>query len=86
MNDFSDDLRHIHLSENRNNSGRNRIVPVTSYVRDILVKGEPNHNVFSDKPQPFNDDYFKTLWSRFKGHSNLLEKDKHYTRLGTQVQ
>ena len=38
--DFSDDLKYIHLSGNRNKSGRNRIVPVPSYVRDILVKGE----------------------------------------------
>ena len=36
--DFSDDLKYIHLSGNRNKSGRNRIVPVPSYVRDILSK------------------------------------------------
>ena len=59
--DFSDDLKYIHLSGNRNKSGRNRIVPVPSYVRDILVKGEPHHNIFSGKPQPLNQDYFKTL-------------------------
>ena len=45
--DFSDDLKYIHLSGNRNKSGRNRIVPVPSYIRDILVKGEPHHNIFS---------------------------------------
>jgi integrase len=38
--DFSDDLSFIHLSGNRNKSGRNRIVPVPSYIRDLLVKGE----------------------------------------------
>jgi integrase len=62
--DFSDDLDYIHLSGNRNKSGRNRIVPVPSYVRDILVKGEPHHNIFSGRQQPLNEDYFKTLWSR----------------------
>ena len=72
--DFSDDLKYIHLSGNRNKSGRNRIVPVPSYIRDILVKGEPHHNIFSDKPQPLNQDYFKTLWSRFKRQSNTLEQ------------
>jgi integrase len=71
--DFSDDLKYIHLSGNRNKSGRNRIVPVPSYIRDLLVKGEPNHNIFSNKPQPLNKDYFKTLWSRFKRQSNALE-------------
>ena len=47
--DFSDDLGYIHLSGNRNKSGRNRIVPVPSYIRDILVKGERLHNIFSNK-------------------------------------
>ena len=74
--DFSDDLKYIHLSGNRNKSGRNRIVPVPSYIRDILVKGEPHHNIFSGKPQPLNQDYFKTLWGRFKRVSKLLEQDQ----------
>jgi len=73
-NDFSDDLKYIHLSGNRNKSGRNRIVPVPSYIRDILVKGEPHHNIFLGKPQPLNQDYFKTLWSRFKRQSSTLEQ------------
>jgi integrase len=72
--DFSDDLKYIHLSGNRNKSGRNRIVPVPSYIRDVLVKGEPHHNIFSNKPQPLNQDYFKTLWSRFKRQSKTLEQ------------
>ena len=72
--DFSDDLNYIHLSGNRNKSGRNRIVPVPSYIRDILIKGNPNNNIFSGRPQPLNQDYFKTLWSRFKRQSNLLEQ------------
>jgi integrase len=72
--DFSEDLRYIHLSGNRNKSGRNRIVPVPSYVRDILVKGESNHNIFSESNKPLNQDYFKTLWSRFKRQSDILEQ------------
>ena len=72
--DFSDDLNYIHLSGDRNKSGRNRIVPVPSYVRDMLVKGNPKDNIFSGTPQPLNQDYFKTLWSRFKKQSNLLEQ------------
>jgi integrase len=72
--DFSDDLKYIHLSGNRNKSGRNRIVPVPNYIRDILVKGEPHHNIFSGRPQPLNQDYFKTLLSRFKRQSNTLEQ------------
>ena len=72
--DFSEDLTYIHLSGNRNKSGRNRIVPVPSYVRDILVKGESNHNIFSGSNKPLNQDYFKTLWSRFKRQSDVLEQ------------
>jgi integrase len=71
--DFSEDLSHIHLSGERNKSGRNRIVPVPSYIRELLVKGEPSHNIFSGKPQPYNEDYFKSLWSRFKKQSKSLE-------------
>jgi len=72
--DFYDDLTYIHLSGNRNKSGRNRIVPVPTYVRVLLLKGEPYHNIFSGTPQPLNQDYFKTLWSRFKRQSNTLEQ------------
>ena len=72
--DFSDDLKHINLSGNRNKSGRNRIVPVPTYIREILVKGELNNNIFSNKIKPLNKDYFKTLWSRFKKQSNLIEQ------------
>ena len=74
--DFSDDLKYIHLSGNRNKSGRNRIVPVPLYIRKMLVKGEPQHNIFTETATPFNVDYFKTLWSRFKRQSNLLEQDQ----------
>jgi len=72
--DFSEDLNYIHLSGNRNKSGRNRIVPVPSYIRDLLIKGAPYDNIFSGKPQPLNQDYFKTLWSRFKRQSDTLEQ------------
>ena len=72
--DFSNDLSFIHLSGHRNKSGRNRIVPVPSYVKKLLVKGEPHHNIFSDKKLHLNQDYFKTLWSRFKKQSDILEQ------------
>jgi integrase len=74
--DFSDDLKYIHLSGNRNKSGRNRIVPVPIYIRELLIKGQPHHNIFSGREQPLNQDYFKTLWGRFKRQSNLLEQDQ----------
>jgi len=72
--DFSDDLKYINLSGHRNKSGRNRIVPVPLYIRETLVKRDLNNNIFSNKPQPLNKDYFKTLWSRFKKQSNQIEQ------------
>jgi integrase len=49
---------------------------VPLYIREIIVKGDLNNNIFSNKPQPLNKDYFKTLWSRFKRISKLLEQDQ----------
>ena len=72
--DFSDDLSFINLSGERNKSGRNRIVPVPKYIKETLVKGEANHNIFTANTKAHNSDYFKTLWSRFKKQSNLLEQ------------
>ncbi len=72
--DLSTDLSHIHLSGSRNKSGRNRIVPVPSYIKELLIKGEPSNNIFSGKPLHHNEDYFKTLWSRFKAQSRHIEQ------------
>ena len=72
--DFTDDLSHIKLSGNRNKSGRNRIVPVPSYIKNQMVLGESNHNIFSGMPVPYNADYFKSLWSRFKTQTNILDQ------------
>ena len=74
--DFSDDLGYIHLSGHRNKSAKNRIVPVPIYIRELLVKGQPHHNMFTDTTKPLNEDYFKTLWGRFKRVSKLLEQDQ----------
>ena len=74
--DFSEDLTTISLSGSKVKSKRNRIVPVPIYIRELLVKGQPHHNIFTDTIRPLNEDYFKTLWSRFKRVSKLLEQDQ----------
>ena len=71
--DFSSDLSHINLSGHRNKSGRNRIVPVPLYIREQLIKGEPDVNIFSNQTESFKEENFKTIWSRFKKVSTLLE-------------
>ena len=74
--DFTSDLSYIKLSGDRNKSGRNRIVPVQSYIRGILVKGESRNNIFTNSIKPPNPYYFKTLWGRFKRVSKLIEQDQ----------
>ena len=74
--DFSDDLSYIYLSGHRNKSGNNRIVPVPNYIRELLVKGQPQHNIFTGTTKPLNEDYFKTLWGRFKRVSKLIKQDQ----------
>ena len=73
--DFTSNLSYIKLSGGRNKSGRNRIVPVPSYIKEILVKGESSNNIFTNSIKPPNPYYFKTLWSRFKRVSKLIERD-----------
>jgi integrase len=72
--DFSEDMKHISLSGKRNKSGRNRIVQLNPYILQYLNKGEDTINIFTSEEKPFNKDYFKTLWSRYKAQSNVLEE------------
>jgi len=74
--DFTEDLAYIKLSGLRNKSGRNRIAPVPSYIRERLCVGPPNENIFSGTDKPCGNEYFKTLWGRFKAQSNLLKQDQ----------
>ena len=74
--DFSDDLEFISLSGKRNKSGRNRIVPISPYIREHLHPSGRTHNIFTGSEEPFNACYFKTLWSRYKKQSTLLEANQ----------
>ena len=64
--DFSDDLSTISISGDRVKSKRNRIVPVPKYIREVLVKKGLEDNIFSGTITPYNNDYFKTIFRRFK--------------------
>jgi len=68
---FHNDLTEIHLSGQENKSGRIRTVFVPNYIREELnfrlgKLVDPDANIFTLTGQPFNDDYFKTQWSRAK--------------------
>jgi len=72
--DFSRDLSTIRLAGSRNKSGRNRVVPVPSYIREILRPSIPEHNLFTGDLRAPNPDYFKSAWGRFKKRSKLLKE------------
>lgn len=74
--DFSRDLSSISVSGERNKSGRNRIVPVPRHIRTMLKRGELNLNIFSNDKSPYNQDYFKTLWGKFKNQSSTLKQEQ----------
>jgi len=74
--DFSDDLEFISLSGKRNKSGRNRIVPISPYIRQHLHPSGRTLNIFTGSEEPYNACYFKTLWSRYKKQSKLLEANQ----------
>ena len=71
--DFSNDLSYITLSGFRNKSGRNRIVPVPSFIKPYLHPKGLNDNIFTMEQSSRNPDYFKTLWSRYKKQTKLLK-------------
>ncbi len=75
--DFADDLSYVSVDGSRVKSKRNRVMPVPDYIRKELVIGSANDNIFSNTPIEFNEDYFKTLWSRFK--KKCPEIGKHTT-------
>jgi len=73
--DFSEDCSYISLSGAQNKGKKNRIVPVPNFVKVNLTRGVGSNNVFSNKKEAFNEDYFKTLWTKYKKKSNLLKKE-----------
>jgi integrase len=77
--DFNTDFTQISLSGAKVKSKRNRVLPVPEVVRVEVLKrftGNRKDNVFTLTEEPYNRDYFKTLWSRYKRQSSLLERDQ----------
>lgn len=70
--DINHDYSQIQLSGYKNKSGRIRTVFVPSYISAILKErldsvADSNSNIFTlQHESTFNDDYFKTQWSRAK--------------------
>ena len=45
-------------------------------MRAYLKPKERHLNIFSGSSTPFNQDYFKTLWGRYKAQSELIQRDQ----------
>ena len=72
---FSDDLSYINLTGSKVKSKRNRIVPVPTYIREVLKRGCNQNNIFSNTLQPYNKGYFSLLWRRFKSSNPDIDKN-----------
>ena len=73
--DFSDDLKYVSVDGSRVKSKRNRIVPVPEIIINNLSVGQHDHYIFTNSSIGFNDDYFKTLWSRYKKRSKIIDRE-----------
>ena len=73
--DFTCDLSHIRLSGNQVKSKRNRIVPVSPKIREILSRKEGHLNIFTGLKQPYSRSYFIQLWRRFKRLNPEVDKE-----------
>jgi len=74
---LSEDFNKFNLSGTENKSGRVRTVFIPEYLKEVLSKRlanikDLNANIFTLNSEPFNDDYFKTQWSRAK--TQMLKK------------
>ena len=79
FSDFNNDFTQVSLSGSKVKSKRNRVLPVPEVVRNEIQKrfsGNRNANIFTLQEEDYNRDYFKTLWSRYKKQSHLLERDQ----------
>ena len=77
--DFNKDFTQLSLSGDKVKSKRNRILPVPQVVRQEVInryQGDRAANIFTQQEAGYNRYYFKTLWSRYKTQSSLLEKDQ----------
>lgn len=71
--DISKELNEIRLCGKRNKSGRNRVVPIPSYIIPFLKK-KGSGSIFEGFTNPPNPEYFKTLWGRYKSKSKILKQ------------
>jgi len=78
---FNEDLTKLTLPGSIIKNKQNRIVPLPDYVREVIMEyaggkiPSEKVNIFSNKLKPYNEDYFKTIWSRLKEAKKLSLED-----------
>ena len=76
--DIDFERRIISLSGKRNKSGRNRVVPMTEFIVEVLHSFDKNklhdNYILSSADTPYNLDYISLLWSRYRKQSQLMEE------------
>jgi integrase len=75
--DFNEDLTRISLSGDMNKGKRNRVVPVPPYLKEYILRfktaSDPRMNIFTGTAFPYNPDFFKLLWRKYRAKSVLLQ-------------
>ncbi len=79
--DISADLDQVSLGGSQNKGKRNRIVPIGTYIQPFSrafkrIDSASDENVFTGNNRPYNRDYFKALWIKFKKQSQILEPNQ----------
>ena len=77
--DFTSDFKFVSVDGSRVKSKKNRIVPVPKIIAENLNPSNPNYNIFTNSSVPFNKDYFKKLWSRFKKNHSIENNTTLYS-------
>ena len=50
--------------------------PCVPFHRPNLVRGTHTDNIFTGSEKPYNSDYFKTLWGKYRKRSKLLQPNQ----------
>lgn len=78
--DFSDNLSTLALSGRRTKGKRNRQIPVNQSITNFITTEYPNRvphfNIFTGTSKPYNPDFFKGLWTKYKRKSFLVGPDQ----------
>jgi hypothetical protein len=60
-------------------SKRNELIPIPDYIPSLLVKGSPNHNVFSNSIKPYGNSYSKAVFRYFKHLKSEIDDGSFYS-------